>query len=201
MYSKENILIGYKIRRIVTTLLLLVISGMLLLIRNPFQEKWNTIFSYIWFILSPGICFILLEYLNKEVFEISITAISLRYIVLNLIIYVIILFFFYVITGSPKQSVICLTVITTVFGLMNYYVCDFRGLAIMASDIYSAETAGSVAQNYKLFMDFNIFTTIILAGFVILLTLKLKPKRLLKWRGRIVITLAFGLTFYSFWNV
>lgn len=71
----------------------------------------------------------------------------------NLIIYLLIFAVFYAIFNRAKYASICSIIVTFVFGLTNYYVWNFRGVPVLATDISSIGTAMNVAGNFSYALD------------------------------------------------
>ena len=129
-------------------------------------------------------------------------------IVLLYVIYLFLLGLFQVKIGETLFVMICLAVT-----LGNYYVQEFRGQPIMVTDIFSAETAFTVAGNYVYTCSFPIlavviiyallYITIIYNGFPVL-KLHIKKRQEIVIRSLIVLGscgVFWGICYFSKLNL
>lgn len=122
-----------------------------------------TIPSILIWIMTPAVSFYLLESLTHDVFE----NMGWPLIILNLV-------FYYLVYGLiliiSKRSFISLSVgslLMMVVGLANYYVIQFRSIPIYPWDIFSLNTAASVAGEYDYSLDEEAMRLVL--GFLILI--------------------------------
>lgn len=151
----------------------LIIVGFVF-VKNKLSDKINMIVSYVLFFASPVFCYFEFEWLQKGIFGTIILSIRWQYYILNFMILSVILLTIFVITNSIKISIIGLTLVINIFGLVGYYVYTFRGVALVASDIFSFGTATSVMGGYHLFLDYHIFYVFIITLLNITLVSKLR---------------------------
>lgn len=174
-------------------LFIIVVTSLFALrfVKNNLSDRHNALFAKGWFLLLPIINYRMLEYLNEEQFRITFTKIYKPYHVMNIILFFVFLYLFYVITANIKISGVLLVICNAIFGIANYYVYSFRNLAIVASDIYSVKTAASVAGNYEFFMDYYILFTIVASVLLCTITLKFRKIDKISWKRRVIYSLPF----------
>ncbi|PXV91467.1 phosphoglycerol transferase MdoB-like AlkP superfamily enzyme [Lachnotalea glycerini] len=191
-----------------------VLTVVLLLIKNNLSDRMNMFVSYALFFVSPVICYYAFEYFQKSIYTITVLSIRKRYLFFNFVILSVILLTIYIITNSTKVAVIGLTLIINLFGVINYYVYSFRGVALVAADVFSIQTASNVVEGYKLFIDTHIYYIFIITVFIISLACKLRSfKALPVWKLRIPAIICYiiytSVFFYVFvfsnqlsnWNI
>lgn len=155
-------------------IILALLTCFFIIKKNNLNEIANKILSYCAFFLSPVYCYYAFEFFQKSIYGFAILNIKKRYLLLNFIILSIILLTIFIITNSIKLSIAGLTIIINFFGLLNYYIYSFRGVALVAADVLSAKTAISVAEGYKLFIDYHVCYIFIVTLFIIIAISKLK---------------------------
>ncbi|SDH15408.1 LTA synthase family protein [Marvinbryantia formatexigens] len=67
----------------------------------------------------------------------------------NILTAAMLLLLFLIITNSMRAACSLLVFISIIFCIANYYVCRFRDIPILASDLYSWRTAAAVAGSYS----------------------------------------------------
>ena len=144
--------------RIVIITFLFIVGSIGILIKDKIPQKYNTIASFLFVILSVPYNFVMLEYTSHH----RILDFSINKIMANLIIISIIVLIIFAITNSFKGAIIGINIISVVFGLVYYYVIKFRGTAVLAVDIFSATTAANVAGNYNYRMSYRCYLFVIL---------------------------------------
>lgn len=191
-YTEQGTVNIYSVAYAGMLIILAITSGLLMFWNNKLSKLVNKIVACTLFILSPVICYLILEEFHHNKFKITISSIQSFYIFLNFLILFIILLFILFITNSTKVAVIGLCLITSGFGIINYYVYSFRGIAIVASDIYSVQTAASVAGDYKFFIDFNLYFIFIASLFIITVASKLRGFCVFStWKVRVLVTIVY----------
>lgn len=164
------------------------------------EKKWDTFKESTWnkrsgqllFLLSPFFCFWLVERFN----ETPITSLIKEPIQfgLNLLIYISILMFFYLITNRTRLSAMLLLISTFLLGCTSYYINLFRGSPLLPNDFASIGTAFNVASNYTLALDLTVLCNILLfMAFLIPLAL-LPGTKGLGLKPRLVFLLATCLS-------
>ena len=94
--------------------------------------------------LIPILCFYLMEYYDRNPFE----QIRQQAQYFNILVFELIGWFFFFVTGRMKWAVRMLSALACVFGLVNHYVMEFRSTPFVPWDLFSVETAASVAGEY-----------------------------------------------------
>ncbi len=122
------------------------------------MSKRKRIYNLICFSILPIIIFILQE----SIFHNPINDIIKRILFLNIILYVLISFFLFFLTGNAKISIRILTVFAIIIGLADYYVIKFRSIPILPWDIYSVSTATKVVNNYDYSIEIKPLIVVIL---------------------------------------
>lgn len=168
--------------RIVIITFLFIAGSIGILIKDKIPQKYNTIASFLFVILSVPYNFVMLEYTSHH----RILDFSINKIMANLIIISIIVLIIFAITNSFKASIIGINIISVVFGLVYYYVIKFRGTAVLAVDIFSATTAANVAGNYNYRMSYRCYLFVILTYVLSIYVLKLDRHNLFKEKKRLI---------------
>ena len=168
--------------RIVIITFLFIVGSIGILIKDKIPQKYNTIASFLFVILSVPYNFVMLEYTSHH----RILDFSINKIMANLIIISIIVLIIFAITNSFKGAIIGINIISVVFGLVYYYVIKFRGTAVLAVDIFSATTAANVAGNYNYRMSYRCYLFVILTYVLSIYVLKLDRHNLFKEKKRLI---------------
>lgn len=138
---------------------------------------------FVVFILYPTFIFYLFQFFTYNPF----TTMQFKHQLLNIVFYILVNVLLIGIVRRVRVALMIQTAVFMIVGLVNYYVQTFRGAPIMPWDIYSIDTAASVADNfsYKLEMD----TIPVLIGFVVLLILESRIKLTIskQWYKRVVM--------------
>ena len=168
--------------RIVIITFLFIVGSIGILIKDKIPQKYNTIASFLFVILSVPYNFVMLEYTSHH----RILDFSINKIMANLIIISIIVLIIFAITNSFKASIIGINIISVVFGLVYYYVIKFRGTAVLAVDIFSATTAANVAGNYNYRMSYRCYLFVILTYVLSIYVLRLDRHNLFNGKKRLI---------------
>lgn len=168
--------------RIVIITFLFVAGSIGILIKDKIPQKYNTIASFLFVILSVPYNFVMLEYTSHH----RILDFSINKIMANLIIISILVLIIFAITNSFKASIIGINIISVVFGMVYYYVIKFRGTAVLAVDIFSATTAANVAGNYNYRMSYRCYLFVILTYVLSIYVLKLDRHNLFNGKKRLI---------------
>ncbi len=168
--------------RIVIITFLFVAGSIGILIKDKIPQKYNTIASFLFVILSVPYNFVMLEYTSHH----RILDFSINKIMANLIIISILVLIIFAITNSFKGAIIGINMISVVFGLVYYYVIKFRGTAVLAVDIFSATTAANVAGNYNYRMSYRCYLFVILTYVLSIYVLKLDRHNLFNGKKRLI---------------
>lgn len=173
-YNTDGSINSNTLQNAIVSITCAVLTIILLLFKNKLSDLTNKIISYTALFLSPVFCYFAFEFFQKSIYGITIWDIRKRYLLLNFIILSVIVLTILIITNSIKVSIIGMTIIINLFGVVNYYIYSFRGVALVAADILSAKTAVSVAEGYNLFIDYHICYIFIVTLFIITAISKLK---------------------------
>ena len=104
----------------------------------------GTILKIIVFSLVPIILFYLMESYEHNAYE----EVRDKAQVLNIILFELLAWLLFFITGKGKWALRILTGLAMAYGLINHYVMAFRSTPFVPWDIFSIQTAASVAGNY-----------------------------------------------------
>ena len=123
--------------------------------------------------------------------------------VLNFILIIIIIEFFYMLTGKLKLSLYISMILTFIIGIINHFVTAFRGTPLVPWDVFSVNVALTVLPTFKFTFTkkaiFGILTFII--GLIILSQVKFKNYNYKKAKivFRIVLLLIISNFLISFY--
>ncbi|MCD8021099.1 MAG: LTA synthase family protein [Clostridiales bacterium] len=165
------------------------------------RPKMNKMISWITAVITPAVAFLWLESYDHMQFWAPLNQIPGWYLFLDLVIYYVIYLFLLLICNSIRGASIAMIIVTAFFGILNYELTLFRGMSIIASDIYSILTAVSVANTYRIQIDVDTAEYFMLALVLVALLLKLERFRLFRWKGRIVFAAAYIAIFMGFCQV
>ncbi len=115
------------------------------------------------FFLIPALNFYLLEFYTHNPF----TSMKFHIQLMNILLFIFIALFLFALTGSLRAALMIQTLFCAVYGLAGYFVLEFRGAPIQPWDIFSLDTAASVADNYEYQLERE--TLFVLAFFFLLL--------------------------------
>ena len=129
-------------------------------LKNKYKDKkWaenidtNKIMTRILFFASPILCVMLADRFNGYYMSQIIRRMWGWRFLLNLFIYMVIWFVLYTIINRAQYASMVLLLLVFAATIANYYVWQFRGCPILATDIQSAKTAMNVAANFSYSLD------------------------------------------------
>lgn len=128
-----------------------------------------------WF---PVICFVLVEMTIGT--DSNLIIMNFRRLILNVALYMVVFFFFYVVTASIRKSVIAMTVFTVLFAMANIYLLRFRQIPLIATDFLVVRTALNVAGDFSYTPNGYIIVLICVLIAVIVLSGKLVENKELR---------------------
>ncbi len=163
--------------------------------------KTNRILTNLAGILTPLIAFFWLEFYNDMQFWAPMNRIPIWYLFLDFVVYYVVYAALVLLINNIKWASITMIFLTAVFGIMNYELTLFRGMSFIASDIFSALTAFSVANTYTLQIDVDTAEFLMLAIVLIAALLKLKAQKLFLWKSRLAYALFCVILWGGFVNV
>ncbi len=147
-------------------------------------DKWP---RYILLVIYPILCYVLTEYALDTNYDMF--AAKRRFIVFNYTLYALILWSVYSFTLSLRWSMLLTSIMTGMFGIVGYYVIKFRGIPILAGDIFTTETALNVAGSYEYSFKIKQFVMIafILANISFMLFYRTGEKKRKNLRFRLLM--------------
>ncbi|MBR5046946.1 MAG: hypothetical protein IKX76_01790, partial [Eubacterium sp.] len=148
--------------------------------RVDLKEKTNRILTGILAFTMPFFAFLWLEFYNNAQFWVPVFKIPIGYLLLDLALYYAVYLVLLLLFNSVRNASIGMVFLTGIFGFFNYELTVWRSMSFIASDIYSADTALSVANTYQIQMDVDSAEFIMLAIVMVALLLKLKSIPLFK---------------------
>lgn len=144
--------------------------------------KENGIIWGIAFSVIPIIAFYLMEaYEHNPFVEVRSMA-----QVFNIILFEIIAWIFYIVTGSFRWGIRIELLIAMIFGLANHYVMLFRTTPFVPWDIFSIRTAASVASNYDFVLSSRVVVITIVFIVMMIAVHFIDYKMKMKFRFRVI---------------
>lgn len=158
-------------------------------------KKWsesfdsNKIMTRIFFFASPVLCVFLADRFNGYYLSQMIKRMFGWGFVLNLFIYLVVWFILYTVINRAQYASMLLLIFVFAVTIANYYVWQFRGCPVLATDIQSAKTAMNVAANFSYKLDLTgVWGVVYIITFTaMLLSLKGYKGAGLKRRGIMLI--------------
>ncbi len=163
--------------------------------------KWNHTLTITTALMTPLVAFFWLEVYNDMQFWAPMTQIPLLYLFLDFLVYCMVYLLLLLVFNCIKHASIAMIVLTSFFGILNYELTIFRGMSIIASDIYSILTAVSVANTYDMQIDVDTAEFFMLTLVLLALLLKLKKEKFLRWKGRLAYLMLTVVLMAGFLNV
>lgn len=190
----------FQIRSVGIIVFLVAVNIVIIWIPNRFSENIQVWISRILFVVAPLFSFFIVERFNY----INIWDIENKRFILNIIIISFLLFFFYLVTNSTKYASVILIALLYIIALANFFVFNFRGTPILASDITSMGTAANVAANYSYEINSRIIINGLIASSFILVICRMIAGTGLLWKKRIATFLLFstllGIFLFNFYE-
>ncbi len=154
----------------------------------------SDVFSMVAFVIAPILLFYLMESFEHNALE----EVRATPQLLNVILFELIAWFLFFLSGSARIALSIETVIAFLYGLINHYVMAFRSTPFVPWDIFSIKTATSVAGNYDFTPteDMLITSALFVVLFVLVQFIKLKfPYQILL---RVIPTAIISILMVSF---
>lgn len=143
------------------------------------RKRYGTFASVGGFLLCPALTLILIECYTHNPFGTMQPKMAVW--VLNLVFYWMTALFFLLLIGQLRFALMAETILAMMVGLANYYVLAFRSSPILPWDIYSFQTAASVADNFSYALPGKVW--LVLGGFVLLIAAEwFLPGRIITWK-------------------
>lgn len=124
---------------------------------KQFSDRFKKYGPYILLFLIPVVNFYLLEWYTHNPF----TTMKANVHIMNILLFIFIALFLFALTGRVNAALMIQTAFCAVYGLAGYFVLEFRGAPIQPWDIFSLDTAASVADNYEYKLDQTAMIVII----------------------------------------
>ena len=136
-----------------------IVGVVLIFVRLDFGKKWNRVINILYILFAPCYIFFNMEIaVFNETYSFREQHLSL--LLFNFLLIGILELIFIVITNRVRLGTDIWAFICVMFNIVNYFVYEFRGTPVMASDIATVGTALEVADGYKI--QFNFYTTVAL---------------------------------------
>ena len=158
------------------------------------KETIMRIPKYLVPILTPFLCFVITEYIWRYKSNGILTCnpfatIDPLLIILNLLLFYGFWGLLYALIGRSNIASFITIALSFIIGLANYYIMDFRGAPITASDFKALKTAFAVGGTYTYMPTYQIF---VIAGLAIILGVlngffKFKLPRMKKTYSKILV--------------
>lgn len=144
-----------------------------LFVKNPFGKAGNKVLNVHIMEWYPLICFLLIE----TVFETNFFQFKFYKFLLNVLLYMLVMYLFYAITCSVKAAMIGVAAFTSLFGIANVYLIRFRQIPLLASDFTVIKTAMNVAGDFEYRLDVDVILLIEFLIATICIACKLKTEK------------------------
>ena len=175
-----------------------------LCIKLPGKEKKeldvNKLLARILFLISVPMAFFIVQrysgYGIREFIRLSFKFKGLA----NYLLYGLIWWGFYLICNRTKYTAVLLTGLSSIAGLANYFVWEFRGIPVMAADLASYGTAMDVASHYSYELNMSALWALVYTAAFICVTLSLRSYKGLKWKQRVCALIGFCIPYSVFYT-
>ena len=146
-------------------------------------------------------CPIITFYLFDAYTHNPFTAMNFKTQLLNILFYHLMVIFLFGIFRYVRLALMIQSGLFMLIGLVNYYVLNFRSAPIMPWDIYSLQTAASVADNFSYQLDKEAAS--VLVAFVVLLLLesRFSMRTPGKWKMRLAIIVLPVMLLFGYTNL
>ena len=146
------------------------------------DKNINKIARVLCFFIVPVIAFYLMEFYDRNPFE-QIRPMAHLF---NIMIFEMIAWIIYFLIGNEKWSLRIILGLSMLFGLVNHYVMEFRSTPFVPWDIFSINTAFSVAGNYNYMPSVRLVVVTIIFCVLIFLVRFLDYKLQIRFRFRVL---------------
>lgn len=146
------------------------------------DKNMNKIARVLCFSIVPVIAFYLMEFYDRNPFE-QIRPMAHLF---NIMIFEMIAWIIYFLIGNEKWSLRIILGLSMLFGLVNHYVMEFRSTPFVPWDIFSINTAFSVAGNYNYMPSVRLVVVTIIFCVLIFLVRFLDYKLQIRFRFRVL---------------
>lgn len=118
----------------------------------------------------------------------------------NYLLYGLLWWLIYLICNRTKYTAVILTGVSSLAGLANYFVWQFRGIPVMVADISSLGTAVGVAEHYSYTLNLSALWALVYTTAFICMALNLRSYKGLNWKQRICSLLGFCIPYGVFYT-
>ena len=146
------------------------------------DKNINKIARVLCFFIVSVIAFYLMEFYDRNPFE-QIRPMAHLF---NIMIFEMIAWIIYFLIGNEKWSLRIILGLSMLFGLVNHYVMEFRSTPFVPWDIFSINTAFSVAGNYNYMPSVRLVVVTIIFCVMIFLVRFLDYKLQIRFRFRVL---------------
>lgn len=169
--------------------------------KNSLSEKVNSIINFHIMEWYPVLCFILVEMTIGS--DSDLIIMNMRRILLNIVLYMLVMYLFYIITASVRVSVIAITTFTVLFAVTNIYLLRFRQIPLIATDFLVLRTAFNVAGDFNYTPDVYILVLICIFIAVVILSGKIVENKTIRKKipYRIIIAFVYFIVLGYFYNL
>ena len=165
-------------------------------------KDYNRLAARILFFLSPLAAYYMMQsFSGYDIPNFTEQVFTSPVGIINLLLYGGLLMICYMFTNRTKYAVTILMVVTYVAGLINYYVWEFRGCPIMATDLASIKTAANVADGYDYSMGLGATWATVLLACYLALTLALRSYKGMALKRRICVCIASVMFVLGTWGI
>ena len=157
------------------------VVSLLLALTRP---KIHAVFRWIPVLISPAAAFFMLEFITHNPFkgDDGTPDMTEEVILLNIAFFVIGLFLLIFLTGNTAPSVIAVTAVPLILGLVSYFTLEFRGTPLFPWDIASYGIAATVVGGYDLTLTPQILMIISLAVLTLVVAVVWNVRVRFPWR-------------------
>jgi phosphoglycerol transferase MdoB-like AlkP superfamily enzyme len=142
-------------------------------LKNPLKRTGNRILNIHIMEWFPFVCMIMVE----TALDGNIFTMKFRNLILNLLMYMVVLYLIYAISASVKASVIGLSIFTALFGITNVYLMEFRQIPLLATDFTDLKAAANVAGGFTFDLSADVILLICFVVAVIVIAMKLEEQK------------------------
>lgn len=160
------------------------------------DEKWNRIATRVLFFLAPFFAFFALEYANvmNSLLPWQVIAkLGISRSLTTVFILFLLLFMIWLISGSMKIAAAGVNIAVCIFGLVNYFVYDFRGNPLLSSDLSIMGTAFNVMGSYQYQLEYKAYVLILAVVIWCIAMTRLKKVSPVNRKRRFAMAAGYGI--------
>lgn len=164
---------------------------------QKFFEKYQRASSVVALVLIPVLMFFNLEVMCAS----ELSEFGKKKIVFNMIIIYLLTGMIFVIVNQTRMTLKILVILLTALGVTNIYLMKFRGMPLMAADIFSIRTAASVADNYDYSLKWRVLYGVYVSFMLWMMINKLHRHKAMEKRQRMICAASLLCGFVVFYGV